>query len=175
MPYEYEYPMNSAAATALIVIQDNPVLDPVSVVICQRKEGEDVTYPGAMCLPGAVMWATAETLQDTLLRAVADETGIVGDALHWHLFHNSSGPNDDPRGHFINACYVAHAPKSVAQKMRPGKSIERVWLYEIEQYKRDRPHLAFNHNEILDRGLMYWFANLRGHSDYAARKEYKAW
>jgi 8-oxo-dGTP diphosphatase len=161
--------MVSATATVLLICpQEN------SFLVGIRHRDAD-TYPLLPCLPGGFLNAKTadfpgETLEQTAVREVFEETGLDISRKHLNLFWVCSDPTTDPRSHVINACfYTLIIPEEMAQA-KAGDDLEeiRVWNYDkVSLYFNNEvviPHddLAFNHREIVSRGLQNYAGINRG-------------
>lgn len=66
-------------------------------------------YLGRLALPGGHLRGR-ETLDDTALRELKEETGVDGAHLHLEQLRTYSDPDRDPRGRVITTAYLALGP-----------------------------------------------------------------
>lgn len=98
-----------------------------------------VKHDGRKCLPGGYV-EDNENVEDTALRELEEETGIIANkAIRIGTKH--FGTNND-------ALFVVKV-KDV--KLKPASDIKKLmWLS-----KKDVPHLSMGHNEIVDKAFKY--------------------
>jgi 8-oxo-dGTP diphosphatase len=100
----------------------------------------DSPFPGAWALPGRRV-RVAEDLDVAARRVLAEFAGLA-DPRHLEQLATFGRPDRDPRGRVVSVSYVALQPAPLQLK---GDA--RWWPVA------ERPDLAFDHEEILDRGL----------------------
>ncbi len=130
--FVYEYPR--AANTA-----DMVVLSPAhSHVLLIRRQAEP--FKDCWALPGG-FWNPGETLEQTAIRELQEETGlVVASAVQVGTF---STPGRDPRGDVITTAFLASADKDVALQAGDDAAEAKWW------HCLDLPPLAFDHGQIM--------------------------
>jgi len=100
--------------------------------------------------PFADMWAfpggkhnSGESLEETALRELREETGVQGVTLT--QFRVYSTPERDPRGHFISTVYVASLDADTLDIQAGDDAKEAQWFSLTKL-----PELAFDHATILN-------------------------
>jgi ADP-ribose pyrophosphatase YjhB (NUDIX family) len=141
--YTYPFPAFYAAVTMLAYSQDK-------VLIGKRKPTSNA-FPDMWCLPGGFVHTFGspegppETFVEAAKREFKEETGLTIPIGRWVPGLVYSDPETDPRGHVINAVYVAAILPWEADMVKAADDlVELKW-----QYKYDLPSLAFNHNLIV--------------------------
>jgi 8-oxo-dGTP diphosphatase len=108
-------------------------------------------FKGAWALPGGYL-EMEETLEDAVVRELAEETGLGGVALR--QFHTFSAVDRDPRGRTLSTAFVGvlngEAPTLAAASDAAGLG----W-HSIDAL----PDLAFDHGEIISRAVQMQFGD----------------
>lgn len=155
--YQYQFPRPSVTATAVIM---NPH---ASHVLLGRRSANASAYPSYWSLPGGFLDARVdandvvdptaktrdgETIEETMIREIFEETNIVVEKSDLKLFHVSSNPATDPRAHVINVCFKTTINESQMLKARPGDDLEELDWFRLNNMNA-WPGLAFNHRDIV--------------------------
>lgn len=112
-----------------------------------------------------------ETLEETAIRELREELSIIAAKEQLHLFDVRSNPRTDSRAHVVNACFWFELTPMQSLALKAGddlKDVKRIKIKDIldGNYKE---HLAFNHSEILMKGLK----NYQEHKEFLRFKELK--
>ncbi len=155
--YNYGFRMASGAATVALF---DPLND--TLLVAKRHSNAQV-HPGEFSLPGGFMEARrdpesdddvkahpGETLAQTAIREVFEETGIVITEDQLHLFGVISDPLLDPRAHVINACYWVEVTNEQILMAFPADDIEAIEWWDISEIVNTEAVkiTAFNHSDI---------------------------
>jgi 8-oxo-dGTP diphosphatase len=106
-------------------------------------------YQGQLALPGGYLRGK-ETLDQTALRELREETNLDGSTLHLEQLQTYSDPDRDPRGRVITSAYLAlgaDLPAPVA-----GTDAREAYWMPVHDVLRESV-LAFDHAVILRDGL----------------------
>lgn len=136
--------------TAVLVTVDLVIFtvrdDALQVLLVERGKPP---YLGQLALPGGHVRGE-ETLDDTALRELKEETGVDGTALHLEQLRTYSDPDRDPRGRVITTAYLALGP-NLPTPVAGTDAREAYWM-PAETTLRDDT-LAFDHTSILQDAL----------------------
>lgn len=114
----------------------------LQVALIERKK-----YPfvGMWAIPGGFM-EQGETVEDTALRELKEETGI--EDVYLEQFHVFSKPGRDPRGPTITVALFALINSDRSHLVATADAAQAKWwpAYEV-------PALAFDHNQIYELAL----------------------
>ena len=124
---------NPASTIDVIVVKEGRVL------LVKRKHPP---FVWTWALPGGYLKYGKETLQQTVVRELKEETNLVVNENDLELLGVYSDPGRDPRGHVISHVYVA---KKVFGKVKAGDDAQETNFFSI----KDLPELAFDHAKIL--------------------------
>lgn len=161
MKHTYKYPMVSATATVLLIDWEYE-----QVILGRRKDDADA-FPDTWCVPGGFLNARhqdrhGETLEQTAVREVLEETGIQLKESDLFLFAVYSDPDLDPRGHVINVCYWVKISALQVDQMKAGDDLVSVASFSFDSM--ERPQLpegwAFNHYSIVTKGIASFLKEL---------------
>ena len=124
---------NPCATVDLIVIRDNEIL------LIKRKNGP---FKDMWALPGGFLDYGEETLEETAVRELEEETSIITRTKDLELFGVYSAPDRDPRGHVISHVYIVKNYTGIPKAKDDAKDVRFFPLKNL-------PELAFDHNRIL--------------------------
>jgi 8-oxo-dGTP diphosphatase len=136
MKFCYEYPR--PAVTADIVILKT-AKNQRSVLLIERK---NPPFEGMWALPGGFL-DLDETLEQTAIRELREETGISGVELK--QFRTFSKVNRDPRHRTITTVFIGYATQTTIAPVA-GDDAAKVQWFDLSGL----PPLAFDHEEILE-------------------------
>lgn len=174
--YVYDFPRPSVTATIGLFVQDEEGKRPYATLIGRRgrKDGaysgflclpggfldakvemNDVVEAAHDAVQYIEDWdkeladslvKPGETVEETAIREIEEETGLVISQDRLVLAHVHSDPNTDPRCHVVNICYYVVISNEEADSAVAGDDLEELEMplnREVESLT-----LAFNHNEI---------------------------
>ena len=136
MTFTYNYPRPAVTADIIILKTIN---NDLSVLLIERKHPP---FEGMWALPGGFM-DMDETLEDTALRELHEETGITG--IQLEQFHTFSKVNRDPRHRTITTVFIGYSGDNTATP-KAGDDAANVQLFAIDNL----PPLAFDHKEVME-------------------------
>ncbi|MEI8049101.1 MAG: NUDIX hydrolase [Bacteroidota bacterium] len=136
MKFCYEYPRPAVTADIVILKTTN---NQRSVLLIERK---NPPFEGMWALPGGFL-DMDETLEQTAIRELREETGISGVELK--QFRTFSKVNRDPRHRTITTVFIGHATHTTATPVA-GDDAAKVQWFDLS----DLPPLAFDHGEVLE-------------------------
>lgn len=87
-----------------------------------------------------------ETIEQTAIREIFEETGLVVTEDQLELAHVHSNPDTDPRAHVVNVCYFVMLDNNAISEAKAGDDLEELLVESV--YDVHNHTLAFNHNEI---------------------------
>lgn len=94
-----------------------------------------------------------ETVEDTAVREVFEETNLTIKHNDLNLYHVHSDPNIDPRTHVVNVCYWVDIEN--LDDLKPKDDITEFWIYDLDENPFENlPDLAFNHRKILEDAIV---------------------
>jgi 8-oxo-dGTP diphosphatase len=134
---QYTYPYPRAAITADIIVLKQ-LENHLYVLLIERKHPP---FEGMWALPGGFM-DMDETLEETALRELKEETGITGIALK--QFHTFSTLGRDPRHRTVTTVFSGYINNNTP-KAKAGDDASKVEWFEINKL----PLLAFDHEEMM--------------------------
>jgi 8-oxo-dGTP diphosphatase len=105
-------------------------------------------FLGEAALPGGYV-RDGETLDDTALRELREETGLDGRQLHLEQLKTYGDPDRDPRGRVITVAYLALGPDLPLPKA--GTDARHAQWSSVDRIAEEE--LAFDHTVILGDAL----------------------
>ena len=128
---EYRNP----SATADIIIERNN-----QILLIRRKHEP---FKDMWALPGGFLEYGKETLEETAVRELNEETGLRIKLDDIEMFGIYSNPDRDPRGHVISHVYIA--------RNFNGQPIANDDAADVRFFQLGNlPELAFDHEKILE-------------------------
>jgi len=121
--------------------------DQLRVLLIERGNQPHLGQPA---LPGGFV-RDGETLDETALRELREETGLDGRKLHLEQLHAYSNPDRDPRGRVITVAYLALGPDLPLPVA--GTDATAAHWEPVSSALANSTSLAFDHAEILRDGL----------------------
>lgn len=100
-------------------------------------------FRGMYALAGGHMDYGIETVQNTAVRELKEETGLVSKIEDLELLGIYSHPKRDPRGHYVTAVYVV---KKYSGVLLAADDADDARFFPID----DLPPLAFDHTDIIE-------------------------
>lgn len=97
-----------------------------------------------------------ETVRETAIREVLEETGLTITEDQLNLYWDHSDPNTDPRAHVVNLCYYVVLDPETAATAVAGDDLEKIEIKYFELFDLI-PTMAFNHADLLKRALDKYF------------------
>lgn len=143
--YSYKFPMCSATATILVVKKRETGYYGLFGIRSANAE----TFPAYYCVPGGFMNVGKETIEQTAIRELFEETNVKVEEQDLNLFHVSSNPNTDPRAHVVNVCFyvvVDHTPETI-----PGDDLIETCWFNLESIMAS--NIAFDHFDVAKKAL----------------------
>lgn len=134
MPEKLDFKM--AASTASMIY-----MSCARILLGKRKHEP---FKGMWALPGGFHNCDQETLEETAIREMFEETNLKINELE--LFCVNSDPKRDPRGHVIDHVFIV---KNVTGKISSNDDLEGVKFFNYYEL----PEMAFDHGEVIKRYL----------------------
>jgi 8-oxo-dGTP diphosphatase len=119
--------------------------DKLQVLLIRRPKEP---FSGRLALPGGYV-REGETLDQTALRKLSEETGVDGRQLHLEQLRTYGDPRRDPRGRVITVAYLALSP----DMPEPQAAEHGAHWAPVETVLGGRGELAFDHSAILREAL----------------------
>lgn len=138
MPANIKEYKNPAATASMLVAKDDEIL------LVKRKHNP---YAGMWALPGGFLDCDKESLEETAVRELKEETPFVAKVEDLELLCVNSSPTRDPRGHVIDHVYLVK--KYLEQPHENGDYDDAVEIKLF--YLNDLPPLAFDHAKAIER------------------------
>jgi len=126
---------NPASTASMIVEKDN------QVYLVKRKHPP---YVGMWALPGGFLDCDKESLEQTAVRELKEETHIIARVEDLELLCVNSSPTRDPRGHVIDHVYIV---KKYLGTPGAGDDAAKLELFPLDNL----PQIAFDHGEVLEK------------------------
>ena len=136
MSYSYDYPRPAVTADIIILKESN---NQTFVLLIERKHPP---FEGMWALPGGFL-EMDETLEETALRELHEETGIKG--IELKQFHTFSKVNRDPRHRTITTVFIGYADKKTATPEAGDDAAKAEW-FALDKL----PTLAFDHGMVME-------------------------
>ncbi len=124
---------NPASTIDVIVVKEDKVL------LVKRKHPP---FKRSWALPGGYLKYGKETLYQTAVRELREETNLIVSESDLELLGVYSDPGRDPRGHVISHVYIARKFSGV---LKAGDDAQETSFFPINKL----PKLAFDHDKIL--------------------------
>jgi 8-oxo-dGTP diphosphatase len=137
MPENIDF--KNAASTASLIITDG-----IGLFLVKRKHNP---YKGRWALPGGFHECDKESLEDTAVRELKEETNINVSKKDLTLICVNSDPDRDPRGHVIDHVYLCMDYEGSPEAGSDAKELKY-------HYFKDLPELAFDHKKSIDSFLI---------------------
>lgn len=135
MSFTYEYPR--PAVTVDIILFSKEIND-THVLLIQRKYEP---FKDEWALPGGFV-EMDETLEESAMRELAEETGIKEITIH--QFYTFGDPGRDPRGRTVSIIFYAFANRH-STHAKAGDDAKHLEWHSISEL----PPLAFDHQKAL--------------------------
>jgi 8-oxo-dGTP diphosphatase len=136
MKHCYDYPRPAVTADIIVLKKSN---NQQFVLLIERKHPP---FKGMWALPGGFL-EMDETLEQTALRELQEETGITGIALN--QFHTFSKVNRDPRHRTITTVFIGFADEKT-ESPEAGDDAAKAQWFDLNKL----PLLAFDHGEVME-------------------------
>lgn len=153
--YAYEFPRPSATATIMMVCPSTR-----EFFVGYRSEDAEA-FPGYACLPGGFLDAKVvrgkkvirpgERIEQTAVRETEEETGVTINERDLILLDVQSDPNDDPRTHVINVCYLVLVEGDQYSDAHAADDLEDYDWRSLDHVDTERAY-AFRHYDIIRKG-----------------------
>jgi|SRR3989344_126923 len=130
---------NPCATADVIVERNNEIL------LVKRKHKP---FRDMWALPGGFLEYGKETLEETAVRELKEETSLQAKIENLELFGVYSSPKRDPRGHIISHVYIAG---ECSGNLRADDDAKDTGFFSLDNL----PELSFDHNKILKEYKLY--------------------
>lgn len=141
--YEYQYPKADNTVDAVVFGLSPKDCRLMILLIKRGREGEP--YYNHWALPGGFI-NMDEDLDESFRRELVEETGVT--LTYVEQLYTFGRPDRDPRGRVISTAYLALVrPEDVTVKAADDACEAKWWSVA------DLPPLAFDHDEIIQKGL----------------------
>lgn len=153
MAFCYQFPMVSATATIAVFFDCSNISnsEPFMVLNAVRSVKADA-YPGYDSLPGGFLNANQETIEETAVRELFEETRLKISVEDLHLYHVSSKPGTDPRAHVINTCFYVVLPGSRISEIKAADDVQEISFNPVSSYFLNIT-MAFDHLNLARRAI----------------------
>ena len=139
--FHYPYPRPALTVDAVVFTFDEGLF---KVLLIRRA---DEPFKDCWAFPGGFV-NEDETVESAVSRELAEETGLKD--IDLQQFYTASAPGRDPRGWTVSVIFYGIVPKH-SVKLNAGDDAKEAVFHAIQQI----PRLAFDHNEILEKGLAH--------------------
>lgn len=146
MPANIDF-KNPASTSSMIVIRENArrygenVYTDPEILLVKRKHQP---YADMWALPGGFLDCDKESLEETAVRELKEETSLEAKKEDLELICVNSQPDRDPRGHVIDHVFLVKKYEGIAQAADDAKEIKYFPLNNL-------PALAFDHAKSIDK------------------------
>lgn len=134
-PFCYEYPRPAVCVDIIVLCKTN---SQNFILLIERKRPP---FDNCWALPGGFIEMN-ETLEQSALRELKEETGIECDSLKQYATYGN--PNRDPRGRTVSIIYYNLLENIIEAKA--GDDAAKAKWFNISEL----PTLAFDHNKIIE-------------------------
>lgn len=176
LPYRSAFAKPSVTATVFVVHRTK------GWVVGVRSRSVD-TFPSMPCAAGGFLdakWTPpaaeevplgmimpkarkGERIEQTAVREVEEEIGIVIQESRLQLFHVHSDPETDPRDHVVNVCYLveldddeAAALQAEMDAAKAGRDdLEDAYFMTEERFASGEDAFAFNHRDLMAKAIEF--------------------
>lgn len=145
--YEYPFPMVSCAATMVVADVKK------GLVLLGKRSANSDAYPDMWSLPGGFLDAGKETPQQTAVRELKEETGLIFKEEDAFLYGIDGTPGIDPRAHVINVLYIFASDEETMKSAKPNDDLQELKVVSLVEALAIP--MAFNHNALLERAAEY--------------------
>lgn len=135
MSYKYEYPRPAVTVDIMMFSKES---DDTYILLIQRKHDP---FKNEWALPGGFV-EMDETLEESALRELEEETGIKGITIQ--QFSTFGDPGRDPRGRTVSIIFYGNTNRHSTYS-KAGDDAKHLEWHSI----RKLPELAFDHKKIL--------------------------
>jgi 8-oxo-dGTP diphosphatase len=135
MPSDIHNFKNAASTSSMIVEKEG------NVYLVKRKHNP---YAGMWALPGGFLNCDKESLEETAVRELKEETSIDAKIEDLELLCVNSSPTRDPRGHVIDHVYIV---KKYLGIPKAGDDAAEIKSFQLDNL----PEIAFDHGKVLER------------------------
>ena len=145
----YPYPRAAIGVDILVLAQGNPN----QILLIERAADP---YQGYKALPGGFFQpeetefeACDESIEQTALRELKEETGLELQEMDLRLVGCFSRRDRDPRGRVVSLAYLSILPEAIG--LNAGSDASQAEWYPLKAALVEE--LAFDHSEILHRAV----------------------
>lgn len=131
--YQYDYPRPLVSVDAIIIDKKNKS----KILLIKRK---NFPFQNKWALPGGFIEMN-ETLDESILREVFEETGLILDEIY--QFSTYGDPGRDPRDRCITIVFYAFVDNEI--DIRADDDAKEIGWFDLNNL----PELAFDHKKII--------------------------
>ena len=153
LPENYDPDQFDRPSVTVDVVIFSLVEDALKVLLIKRQAPP---FAQMWAIPGSFV-KIAESLEETAVRALAEETGVTD--VYSEQLYTFGKPDRDPRTRVITVAYFALVPHDAISHKAGRDTAETAW-FPISQV----PPLAFDHAEIVE----YAYTRLRYKLEYTS-------
>lgn len=147
MPAKIDF-KNPSSTSSMIVIKENTKFYEgmlrnydTQILLVKRKHQP---YADMWALPGGFLDCDKESLEETAVRELKEETSLEAKKEDLELLCVNSDPKRDPRGHVIDHVYIVKKYSGIAKAADDAKELKYFPLDDL-------PTLAFDHAQSIDK------------------------